>query len=91
MIDTKYYYEAHQGRPDIGLAGSDERQESDLAAGGQKSKVPFGNYDNIDPNVCESLEDDQYLICSYRIWAFVLKTRKWGESRLHTLPSWLSY
>ena len=49
--------------------------ESHLAAGGQKSKAPFGDYDNIDPNVCESLEDDQYLICSYRIWPLVLKTR----------------
>ena len=94
MIDTKHYYATFEGRPKLGLAGLDERQESDLAAGAeqrQKSKVPFENYDNINPNVCESLEDDQYLICSYKVWAFVLKTRQWGECRHELLLSYLTH
>ena len=85
MIDTKHYYETYEtslSKPTVGLQGADERQENDLAERDgprQKPRVPFDDYDNIDPYTRESLEDDQYLICSYQVWAFVLKIRQWGE------------
>ena len=40
---------------------------------------PYSHYDDIDPHTCESLESEQYLICDYKVWACVLKTREWGK------------
>ena len=40
---------------------------------------PYSHYDDIDPYTCESLEPEQYLICDYKVWACVLKTREWGK------------
>ena len=40
----------------------------------------YTHYDDIDPYTCESLQPEQYLICDYRVWAFVLKTRRWGKT-----------
>ena len=41
---------------------------------------PYSDYDDIDPYNCESLEPVKYLICNYKVWACVLKTRKWGKA-----------
>ena len=40
---------------------------------------PYSHYDDIDPYTCKSLEPEQYLICDYKVWACVLKTREWGK------------
>ncbi len=40
---------------------------------------PYRHFDDIDPYNCESLEPEQYLICDYKVWACVLKTRQWGK------------
>ncbi len=48
---------------------------------------PYSHYDDIDPYKCESLEPEQYLICDYKVWACVLRTRQWGKVTLcPTLP-----
>ena len=57
----------------------DHRQRYPKGKPRQERKVPFDDYDDIDPNAREFLEHDQYLICCYKVWAFVLKTREWSE------------
>ena len=84
MVDTKYFYDSGEGeRVKYGLNEEAERQETDQdegTGGRRKPKNLFQHYDDIDPATSTSLEPQQYLICYYKIWAFVLKTRQWGKT-----------
>jgi hypothetical protein len=42
-------------------------------------KSPFAGYDKIDPKEKQELTNNQYLLCSGRVFGFVLQTRSWGE------------
>lgn len=86
MIDTQAYYDEDGGKPPrFGLAEGHDDQDN-LAGETKEGHGAFtdhyAHYDDIDPYDCESLELDQYLICHFKIWAFVLKTRQWGKTKL---------
>lgn len=42
-------------------------------------RIKYADYDNIDAQGSHQWSDHQYMLCSSRFYAFVLKDRKWGE------------
>ena len=80
MIDTKAYYDANDSRqPQLGLTTRDQDNSFEegcmcpdcrakrIIKGQSDSADPYSHYDDIDPYKCESLEPEQYLICSYKL------------------------
>ncbi|KAI9774037.1 MAG: hypothetical protein M1839_001922 [Geoglossum umbratile] len=53
--------------------------ESCLSKLREVKKSPFAGYDKIDPKEKQELTNDQYLLCSGRVFGFVLQTRSWGK------------
>jgi hypothetical protein len=51
----------------------------------QKSK--FSGYDSIFPETTDKLTPHEYFLCSYKIPAFVMKTREWGKLYHIQLPT----
>ena len=84
MIDTRSCYnDGADERPRFINIGAGEHLHTDLGEdneGRQIIKGRYGNYDDIDPHKCKSMDPEQYLVCHNRIWAFVLKTRQWGKA-----------
>lgn len=83
MVDLQAYYDDMEIQPPRwGLTNPGEHQDH-LVEKDSEEQVEladrYAHYDEIDPYNCESLEPEQYLICHFKIWAFVLKTRKWGK------------
>ncbi|MCJ1247879.1 hypothetical protein MMC30_005094 [Trapelia coarctata] len=79
MIDTKYYYDSFTDsmfRPKFGVFNPLEMNTGDQ---------PYADYDAIDPAKTSSLSSEQYLICSYVLPAFVLKTRQWEHINIEHL------
>ena len=84
MTDLQaYYHDAEIQPPRWGLRKAADH-EVFLVGRDNEEQVEFADrythYDEIDPYDCESLEPEQYLICHFQIWAFVLKTRQWGKA-----------
>jgi hypothetical protein len=85
MVDTKYYFEnvSPGSKKSLGILDDPEVAELDVREErpkGWTSHSVYGHYDSIKPTQVQTLEDEQYLICSDRVWGFVLKAREWGKS-----------
>ena len=84
MTDLQAYYDGAGIQPHRwGLSKAGEQQDL-LGQRESEEQIEFADryahYDEIDPYDCESLEPEQYLICHFKLWAFVLKTRQWGKA-----------
>jgi hypothetical protein len=87
MVDTKYYFDnvSADSKKVLGVLDDPEAMELDLREERPKGWISnswYGHYDNIKPTPGRTLEDAQYIICSDRVWGFVLKTREWCKSSI---------
>lgn len=83
MVDTKYLVDTNAiDPPEVGLLNNERpriNSDGDIERH-WKPKDPYKHYDDIDPDACGSLGPQQYMICDYNVWAFVLQTRRVGMS-----------
>ncbi|KAJ5737714.1 uncharacterized protein N7483_002839 [Penicillium malachiteum] len=99
-IDSSSYYSQHGNGPDVG-------EVDDIGEGLAKCpceqchgrrphppvQFPWGKYDFLDPDVTESLVDEEsphgarhrYLICEGFVYGFVLKSKKWEKLDIECL------